>query len=76
MHLGRMSLHDHKNDDDDGNEEKQMPSHVLAAIQPQRGLLPKLTDAERARLSAIGGCFRCRKPGHMARDCPDISKNY
>jgi hypothetical protein len=30
----------------------------------------KLTDAERERLRKIGGCFRCRKPGHLARDCP------
>ena len=76
MHLGRMSLHDHKNDDNRDDEEKPAPSHELAAIQPQRGPLPKLTDAERARLSATGGCFRCRKTGHMARDCPDIAKNY
>jgi hypothetical protein len=76
LHLGRMSLHDHKNDDDGGDEEKPAPPHVLAAIQPQRGPLPKLTDAERARLLAIGGCFRCRKTGHMARECPDIAKNY
>jgi hypothetical protein len=69
-----MSLYDEKNDDDD-DEEKSGP-HMLAAIQPQRGPLSKLSDAERARLSAIGGCFKCRKPGHMARDCPDKSKNY
>lgn len=75
MHLGRMSLHDHKNDDDGDHEEKPAPSYMLAAIQPQRGPISKLTDAERARLSAIGGCFRCRKTGHMARDCPEIAKN-
>jgi len=29
----------------------------------------KLTDTERERLRKIGGCFRCRKTGHLARDC-------
>jgi hypothetical protein len=30
-----------------------------------------LTDEERAKLMATGGCFRCRKQGHMSRNCPD-----
>ena len=29
-----------------------------------------LTDAERARLRRVGGCFYCRELGHMSRDCP------
>ena len=29
----------------------------------------KLTDSERERLRKNGGCFRCRKTGHLARDC-------
>lgn len=29
----------------------------------------KLTDVERERLRKNGGCFRCRKLGHLARDC-------
>jgi len=29
----------------------------------------KLTDTERERLRKNGGCFRCRKTGHLARDC-------
>jgi len=33
-----------------------------------RGLNP-LTEAERAELFAKRACFRCRKPGHMSRDC-------
>jgi hypothetical protein len=31
----------------------------------------KLTDEERKELSAKGACFRCRKPGHMAQECPN-----
>jgi hypothetical protein len=32
-------------------------------------MIIKLTPLERERLRKIGGCFRCRKPGHLARDC-------
>ena len=30
-----------------------------------------LTDDERATLQQEGKCFKCRKKGHMSRDCPD-----
>lgn len=32
--------------------------------------LQKLTPAERERLKKAGACFRCRKPGHTALQCP------
>jgi hypothetical protein len=32
--------------------------------------LEKLTDEERTHLRSIRACFRCREPGHMARECP------
>lgn len=32
--------------------------------------ISKLTNEERERLRRMGGCFRCRKPGHLARNCP------
>jgi Retrotransposon gag protein/Zinc knuckle len=48
-----------------------------SSYRPPGGVIPmdldsisKLTDAERDRLRKTGGCFRCRKSGHMARDCP------
>ena len=32
--------------------------------------ISKLTNEERERLRCMGGCFCCRKPGHLARNCP------
>ena len=32
--------------------------------------ITKLTPAERERLRKMGGCFRCRQSGHLARNCP------
>jgi len=32
--------------------------------------LTKLTDAERAHLRSLGACFRCRRQGHIAWECP------
>ena len=40
----------------------------MAKEQGRRGLNP-LTEAERAELMAKRAYFRCRKPGHMSRDC-------
>ena len=36
----------------------------------------KLTDAERERLRKNGGCFRCRKTGHLARDCTLTNRQH
>jgi hypothetical protein len=36
----------------------------------QPGPLNKLSDEERTHLRNINACFKCRKPGHMARECP------
>jgi Zinc knuckle len=36
----------------------------------------KLTDAERDRLRKNGGCFRCRKTGHLARDCTLTNRQH
>ena len=38
-------------------------------------VLKKLTPEERDQLRNIGACFKCRKTGHMAKECPTNSKN-
>jgi hypothetical protein len=37
--------------------------------------LKKLTPEERDHLRSIGACFKCRKTGHMAKECSTNSKN-
>jgi hypothetical protein len=38
--------------------------------------ITKLTPAERDRLRHEGGCFRCRKKGHLARECTMTNRKY
>jgi hypothetical protein len=47
----------------------------IDAFKPkhQPGPLKKLSDEERTYLRSINACFKCRKPGHMARDCPQTN---
>ena len=40
----------------------------------QQPKLQKLTPEERAKLAKEGRCFRCRKQGHVSRDCPEKNK--
>ena len=37
--------------------------------------LVKLTDEEHTHLRNLGACFKCRKQGHMARECPSKGNN-
>ena len=41
--------------------------------QPSK--LRKLTNDERAHLRSINACFKCRKQGHMARECPSKTEH-
>ena len=47
----------------------------INAINNSRPPRKPLTDREREELKKKGVCFKCRKPGHMARACPE-SSNY
>jgi len=40
------------------------------AMQVDAVALQPLTPQQREQLRRTGGCFRCRKVGHVARDCP------
>lgn len=45
--------------------------------QPNYGnRLPPLTQQERERLRAQGGCFKCRQLGHIARECGSGVNNF
>jgi hypothetical protein len=35
----------------------------------------QLSFEERKKLSAEGRCFKCKKQGHMSRDCPERQKD-
>lgn len=37
--------------------------------------LRKLTPEDRERCFRLGLCLRCRKPGHLAKDCTQVSQN-
>ena len=43
-----------------------------AVSTPPSGKLTKLTDKEREYLRKNGGCFKCRKLGHIGTNCPNV----
>ena len=80
-HIGAGNNDDdekHADDHDGDTDDAKTPmSYSLSALQQQtappsraRTPLPKLSEADRARLRASGSCFRCRQLGHISRDCP------
>ena len=46
------------------------PRVNLAAVRAERPPARPLTEDEREDLQRRRACFRCRQPGHIARDCP------
>lgn len=55
----RNGIHDHRNRETDAME----IDSITRSIKP-------LSGPEKEALKKAGGCFRCRKPGHLARNCP------
>jgi len=48
----------------------QDPIQIDALKSAGTQKLRKLTEEERTHLRSIRACYKCRQPGHMARDCP------
>ena len=53
-----------------GNKNGNVTAAVTTTTADKKKL-SKLNDTERKRLMSIGACFRCRKTGHVSRDCPN-----
>ena len=62
-----------------GNQDTEQPRNRPTYRGPapmDLDAIGKLTDAERERLRKNGGCFRCRKTGHLARDCTLTNRQH
>ena len=69
MNLGRTGKEAKKPDQ---NRPQPVPMDIgnIQVEKPQ-----KLTAGERERCMKEGLCLRCRKPGHIAKDCPKGRRN-
>lgn len=65
MQLGHLGAADNG----DGEADSGADAHLNAATHAQPRLA-RLTPEERERLFQENKCFRCRKAGHKAIDCP------
>ena len=56
----------------DSRFQRTPPLATAPGFAPPSGSrkLTKLSPEERETLRAQGGCFACRRPGHMAQNCP------
>ncbi len=56
------------------SKESNLPDNIqidALKLKPNFTKLKKLSEEERTHLRSIGACFKCRKTGHMARECAD-----
>lgn len=79
----RSPFYNPKNEDNRG-EPMQLDNLVLNEIEidalhtkasQSSKQLTKLTAEDRQHLRKLGACFKCRQPGHMARECPTNTSN-
>ena len=59
-----------------GTEQTRNRSTYRGPAPMDLDAIGKLTDGERDRLRKIGGCFRCRKTGHLAQDCTLTNRQH
>ena len=64
-------LHSYSNEDESSGEPMQIDA--MRTKTSSTPTLKKLTAEERTHLRSLGACFRCRKTGHLARECPTRS---
>lgn len=65
--------HSYSNEYESGGEPMQidaMRTKPKTPPTPRTTTLKKLTAEERTHLRNLGACFRCRRTGHLARECP------
>src|SRR5271169_317427 len=65
--------HSYSNEFESGGEPMQidaMRTKPKTPPTPRATTLKKLTAEERTHLRNLGACFRCRRTGHLARECP------
>ena len=63
-----MNLDNRGNKPQRKNREEKDPNAMDTSIGALR-------EKEKTALMKIGACFRCKKTGHLSRDCPDKNKN-
>ena len=69
--FGQAGLHQTEVSSSVGSVSAAMEVDVVEVHNTSRpaAKLARLTEAERDALRASGSCFKCRQPGHLARDC-------
>ena len=60
---------------EDGSEPMQVDALRTNPLNKNEKL-QKLSIEERTHLRKLGACFKCRQPGHMAKECPTNAKQF
>jgi Ty3 transposon capsid-like protein/Zinc knuckle len=67
--------HSHSDEYESGGEPMQIDAlRTRKSSTPSTQTLKKLSAEERTHLRNLGACFRCRRTGHISRECPSKSK--